>query len=157
MKLLATLLCSLALASGGGLFSSTQDSAPESVPSMKLGAFSVSLAVKDIAASRAFYEQLGFSEAGGNQAQNWLILRSGTTTIGLFQGMFEDNIMTFNPGWNHNAEELDEFTDIREIQARLKAQGVELLTEADADSTGPASFTLLDPDGNMILVDQHVK
>ncbi|TDJ74547.1 MAG: VOC family protein [Planctomycetota bacterium] len=123
---------------------------------MELGAFSVSLAVKDLAASRAFYEKLGFEEKGGNAAQNWLILRNGTTTIGLFQGMFEENIMTFNPGWNSDAKKLEKFTDVRELQRRLKAAGLELTSEADESTTGPASLTLADPDGNVILLDQHV-
>ncbi len=122
---------------------------------MELGAFSVSLAVKDITASKAFYEQLGFSEVGGNQEQNWLILRNGGHTIGLFQGMFEQNILTFNPGWNQNSEELEEFTDVRELQKALKAGGVELRSEADQDGSGPASITMVDPDGNPILIDQH--
>lgn len=123
---------------------------------MELGAFSVSLAVQDIAASRAFYEKLGFAEVGGDQAQNWLILRNGDTTIGLFQGMFEGNLLTFNPGWSGKAEPLDEFEDIRDIQKQLKDNGLELLTEADATTTGPASLMLTDPDGNTILLDQHV-
>jgi len=123
---------------------------------MDLGTFSVSLAVNDLAASRAFYEKLGFEEKGGNAAQNWLILRNGTTTIGLFQGMFEQNIMTFNPGWNSDAKKLEKFTDVRELQRRLKAAGLELTSEADESTTGPASLTLADPDGNVILLDQHV-
>jgi lactoylglutathione lyase len=123
---------------------------------MKLGAFSVSLAVKDIAASRAFYEKLGFQVFGGNEAHNWLILRSEEgTLIGLFQGMFQGNILTFNPGWDSNATNLAEFTDVREIQTALKAQGIQLTTEAEESGSGPASFTLVDPDGNQILVDQH--
>jgi len=123
---------------------------------MELGAFSVSLAVKDIKASKAFYEKFGFSVAGGDIEQNWLILRNGEHTLGLFQGMFEDNILTFNPGWDSQARNLDSFTDIRELQRELKASGVELIREADESTTGPASFTVLDPDGNPILVDQHV-
>ncbi|NJN81893.1 MAG: VOC family protein [Caldilineaceae bacterium] len=123
---------------------------------MELGAFSVSLAVKDIEASRAFYEKLGFSVFHGDASQNWLILKNGDHVIGLFQGMFEKNILTFNPGWDSNANELDTFTDIRQLQAELKAQGVQLLSEADETTTGPASFTTVDPDGNPILVDQHV-
>lgn len=123
---------------------------------MKLGAFSVSLAVKDIAASRAFYEQLGFEVVHGDQAQNWLILRNGTTNIGLFQGMFEKNTLTFNPGWDQTAERLPDFDDVRDIQKQLKAADVPLVSEADEDSTGPASFVLMDPDGNPVLVDQHV-
>jgi len=123
---------------------------------MELGNFCMCLAVKDIAASRAFYEKFGFQVSGGNAAQNWLVLKNGTNKIGLFQGMFEKNIMTFNPGWDSNATKLATFTDIREIQRGLKAQGVQLTTEADETTTGPASFTAVDPDGNEILVDQHV-
>ena len=123
---------------------------------MKLGAFSISLAVKDLAASRTFYAKFGFSEVGGNADHNWLILRNGSTTIGLFQGMFEQNILTFNPGWDANAEPLAEFEDVRDLQRRLKAQGVQLTSEADESTTGPASFVAVDPDGNPILVDQHV-
>ena len=123
---------------------------------MELGAFSVSLAVKDIEASRAFYEKFGFGAVGGDASQNWLILRNGGHTIGLFQAMFEKNTLTFNPGWDKNAAPLDTFTDIRDLQRQLKAQGVELISEADEDSTGPASFIAVDPDGNPILVDQHV-
>jgi catechol 2,3-dioxygenase-like lactoylglutathione lyase family enzyme len=123
---------------------------------MELGAFSVSLAVKDIEASRAFYEKLGFKAFGGDVSQNWLILKNGDHVIGLFQGMFERNTLTFNPGWDSNARELDTFTDIRDLQRRLKAQGVELVSEADESTTGPASFIVVDPDGNPILVDQHV-
>ena len=123
---------------------------------MQLGAFSVSLAVKDIEASKQFYEKLGFTVFHGDQAQNWLILKNGDTVIGLFQGMFENNILTFNPGWNQNAETLPEFTDVRELQRQLKANGVTMMTEADETTTGPASFMIADPDGNTILVDQHV-
>ena len=123
---------------------------------MQLGAFSISLAVKDIAASRAFYEKLGFEQVFGDQTQNWLILRNGETTIGLFQGMFERNMLTFNPGWNSQAKPLKEFEDIREIQRCLKASGLALTSEADEATTGPASLTLIDPDGNPILLDQHV-
>ena len=123
---------------------------------MQLGAFSVSLAVKDIETSRDFYRKFGFEIVGGDQSQNWLILRNGTCTIGLFQGMFEGNILTFNPGWDAMAEPLDAYTDVRELQRRLKANGVRLVTEADEDGSGPASFTAIDPDGNAILVDQHV-
>ena len=123
---------------------------------MELGAFSISLAVKDIAASRAFYEKFGFKVFAGDVAQNWLILKNGDRAIGLFQGMFEKNMLTFNPGWDSNANTLDAFTDIRDLQRQLKADGIELLTEADETSTGPASFVAMDPDGNPILVDQHV-
>ena len=123
---------------------------------MKLGNFSVSLAVKDIAASRAFYEKLGFTVFGGVQEQNWLILKNGECVIGLFQWMFEKNMLTFNPGWDSNAQKLTAFTDVREIQRQLKASGVTLSTEADESTKGPASFMTVDPDGNPILVDQHV-
>jgi len=122
---------------------------------MELGVFSVSLAVKDLQASKAFYEKLGFTVFGGN-GQNWQILRNGTTIIGLFQGMFEKNILTFNPGWDSNAQKVDGFTDVRELQRQLKAQGMTLTTEADETTTGPASFVAVDPDGNPVLVDQHV-
>ena len=123
---------------------------------MQLGAFSVSLAVKDIAASRAFYEALGFTAFGGDAAQNWLILKNGDHVIGLFQGMFEKNMLTFNPGWDSNANRLEQFTDVRELQRQLKAKGIELSVEADDRSSGPASFIAIDPDGNPVLVDQHV-
>lgn len=123
---------------------------------MQLGAFSISLAVKDLLASKAFYEKFGFSTFGGDASQNWLILKNGDHVIGLFQGMFEKNSLTFNPGWDSNAKKLDSFTDVRELQRQLKADGVELLSEADESTTGPASFVALDPDGNPILVDQHV-
>lgn len=123
---------------------------------MDLGAFSISLAVKDIEASRKFYEKLGFKVFHGDAAQNWLILKNGAHVIGLFQGMFDKNILTFNPGWDQNAQKLSSFTDIRELQRRLKAQGVQLQQEADESTTGPASLIAVDPDGNPILVDQHV-
>ncbi len=123
---------------------------------MELGAFSISLAVKDIAVSRAFYEKLGFSVAGGDQAQGWLILRSGSTVIGLFQGMFERNILTFNPGWDQSAKPLDAFTDVREVQKTLEAQGISIATRADAEGSGPAHIVFSDPDGNVIMLDQHV-
>jgi lactoylglutathione lyase len=121
-----------------------------------LGAFSVSLAVKDLQASRAFYEKLDFKVVGGDPAQNWLILRNGTATIGLFQGLFERNILTFNPGWDDKAQAIEGFTDVREHQRRLKSRGLELTNEADESSTGPASFVVVDPDGNPVLIDQHV-
>ncbi|MEM8933008.1 MAG: VOC family protein [Acidobacteriota bacterium] len=123
---------------------------------MQLGSFSLSLAVQDIQASKRFYEALGFVEVGGQIDQNWLILRSGTTTIGLFQGMFEKNIMTFNPGWDAEAEALDEFEDVRRLQQRFEEHGLSFQTKADTDGRGPASFVLVDPDGNAILFDQHV-
>ena len=123
---------------------------------MELGAFSVSLVVKDLEASRSFYEKLGFEVVGGDASQNWQILRNGDHTIGLFQGMFDQNILTFNPGWDKEAQPLDSFTDVRELQRQLKASGIVLQMEADESTTGPASFVALDPDGNPILVDQHV-
>ena len=123
---------------------------------MELGAFSISLAVKDIEASRSFYEKFGFKPFGGNAAQGWLILKNGEHIIGLFHGMFEKNILTFNPGWDSNAQKLEAFTDVRELQRQLKAQGVPLQTEANESTTGPASFIAVDPDGNSVLVDQHV-
>ena len=123
---------------------------------MELGAFSVSLAVKDIKASMDFYAKLGFKEVMGDISQNWLILRNGEHTIGLFQGMFDKNTMTFNPGWDNKNQTLDRFTDVRDLQKQLKKKGVELIAEADESTTGPASIMMLDPDGNPILVDQHV-
>ena len=122
---------------------------------MELGAFSVSLAVKDLEASRAFYERLGFSQFHGDPAQGWLMLKNGDVVIGLFQGMFEKNILTFNPGWDQGAQPVDPFTDIRELQRELKAVGATFDQDVDESSTGPASFILTDPDGNPILVDQH--
>ncbi|MHC4975415.1 MAG: VOC family protein [Planctomycetota bacterium] len=126
---------------------------------MHLGNFSVSLAVKDIHASKAFYEKLGFNDRGGNIDHGWVVLQNGTTNIGLFQGMFEDNILTFNPGWDQNAQPLDSFTDVRDIKAQLRDAGLEILSEAQVnpdDPNSPASFALTDPDGNTILIDQHV-
>lgn len=123
---------------------------------MELGAFSVSLAVKDIEASRSFYEKLGFTAMGGDPSQGWLILKNGSTVIGLFQGMFDHNILTFNPGWDQGANPLESFTDVREVQKSLDAQGVSITTRADPDSTGPAHIVLSDPDGNVIMLDQHV-
>jgi catechol 2,3-dioxygenase-like lactoylglutathione lyase family enzyme len=123
---------------------------------MDLGAFSVSLAVKDLAASRSFYEKLGFEAFGGDAAQGWLVLRNRDHVIGLFQGMFERNLLTFNPGWDQGARRLDRFTDVRELQKMLKARGVVIQQEADEATSGPASFVVVDPDGNPVLVDQHV-
>ena len=123
---------------------------------MELGAFSISLAVKDIKASKEFYEKLGFKIFGGDISQNWLILKNGEAVIGIFQGMFEKNMLTFTPGWDSNAQKLDTFTDVRELQGQLQAQGVEITTKADESTTGPAYIILMDPDGNPILVDQHV-
>ena len=123
---------------------------------MKLGAFSVSLAVKDLETSKTFYETLGFSVFAGAMERNYLIMKNENSLVGLFQGMFENNIITFNPGWDSNANQLSEFDDVRDIQKSLKADGVTLASEADETTTGPASFAVMDPDGNMILIDQHV-
>ena len=123
---------------------------------MELGAFSISLAVKDIQASKAFYEKFGFKDFGGNITQNWLILKNGDVIIGLFQGMFEKNMLTFNPGWDENATLVENFEDVREIQKHLKSKDVPLEMSADESTTGPAYITLQDPDGNAILIDQHV-
>jgi catechol 2,3-dioxygenase-like lactoylglutathione lyase family enzyme len=123
---------------------------------MNVGAFSVSLAVKDLQASKEFYARLGFEKFAGEESQNWLILKNGDHIIGLFQGMFDKNILTFNPGWDQNAQKLPAYTDVREIQRGLKAQGVQFATEADESTTGPAHFVITDPDGNSILFDQHV-
>ncbi|KPJ89646.1 MAG: glyoxalase [Gemmatimonas sp. SG8_17] len=123
---------------------------------MELGAFSVSLNVKDVHASKAFYEALGFREVAGDLAQNWLIMKNGDHAIGLFHGMFERNILTFNPGWDQSGTPLESFTDVRDLQRNLKTKGISLQTEADENSTGPASFVVVDPDGNPILIDQHV-
>ena len=123
---------------------------------MDLGAFSVSLSVENIEASRKFYEKLGFTEFGGDITQKWLIMKHGDHVIGLFEGMFERNTLTFNPGWNSNAEQLESFADVREIQRHFKSQGLDLLSEVDESGDGPGSLMLLDPDGNPILIDQHV-
>ena len=126
-----------------------------STHTMDLGNFSISLAVKDLNASRAFYEKLGFTMIGGQPEQKWLILRNGDAIIGLFQGMFEENIMTFNPGWARDGDHPDEFTDIRDLQKQMKAAGLVLKSEADESTTGPTSLVIVDPDGNQILIDQH--
>ena len=123
---------------------------------MQLGTFSISLAVKDLEASKLFYEKLGFTVFMGDQTQNWLIMKNGDTNIGLFQGMFENNILTFNPGWDNNAQPLKKFTDVRELQNELKKTDITMISETDANSQGPASFMIIDPDGNTILFDQHV-
>ena len=123
---------------------------------MDLGAFSVSLAVKDLVASRAFYETLGFSTFGGDEREKWLIMKNGDHTIGLFEGMFDKNILTFNPGWTQDASERSDFTDVREIQRRLREQGIELVGEVDERTSGPGHIILIDPDGNQIMIDQHV-
>ncbi len=123
---------------------------------MKLGAFSISLAVKDLQASKTFYQNLGFEVFVGEEARNYLILKNGNALIGLFQGMFENNILTFNPGWDESANKMETFDDVRDIQKHLKSKGVAFSTEADESTTGPASFVIVDPDGNPVLVDQHV-
>ncbi|MEK6151941.1 VOC family protein [Flavobacteriaceae bacterium 3-367] len=123
---------------------------------MKLGVFSVSLNVKDIHASKQFYENLGFTVFAGQLEKNYLIMKNGNALIGLFQGMFDKNVLTFNPGWDENAHGLDEFDDVRAIQRHLKSKGIGLISEADESGTGPASFMLTDPDGNPILIDQHL-
>lgn len=123
---------------------------------MELGAFSISLSVRDLQVSRAFYENLGFSKFAGDEARNYLIMKNGNALIGLFQGMFTHNILTFNPGWDENAKALENFTDIREIQKSLKSKGIQIDNEADESTQGPASFFLIDPDGNAVLFDQHV-
>ncbi len=123
---------------------------------MKLGTFSKSLAVKDLQASKTFYEKLGFTVFHGVEEQGWLILKNESCVIGLFQGMFEENIMTFNPGWNENAEPLEDYTDVRDIQKKLLDSGVKLETQVEANTTGPANFVVKDPDGNVILFDQHI-
>lgn len=122
---------------------------------MELGAFSTSLTVKDLQISKTFYEKLGFVQSGGNMDQNYVIMRNGTTLIGLFHGMFDKNMLTFNPGWDFDCSELADYVDVRDIQATLQQEGIELSSEADANSQGPASITLIDPDGNPILIDQH--
>jgi len=122
---------------------------------MKLGAFSISLAVKDIQKSKEFYENLGFSGLGGDINQKWLIMKNGNAIVGLFEGMFESNIITFNPGWDENAQNVADFDDVRAIQEHLKKCGISLTSEADPNSNGPAHITLTDPDGNVILIDQH--
>lgn len=123
---------------------------------MKLGAFSISLSVKDLQVSKAFYQNLGFEVYAGQEEKNYLILKNESSIIGLFQGMFEGNILTFNPGWDHNANKLEEFDDVREIQKHLKSKGISLNREADESSSGPASVVVIDPDGNVVLLDQHV-
>jgi predicted lactoylglutathione lyase len=123
---------------------------------MELGTFSISLAVKDLEVSKSFYEKLGFQVFAGDAVQNWLIMKNGDTVIGLFQGMFDKNIIAFNPGWDKDTNKLDSFTDVRELQQELKAKGMKFEVEADESTSGPASFMIIDPDGNPILFDQHV-
>lgn len=145
---------------GGGLEGAAESQPPVKGPMTTqpttLGAFSVGLAVKNIEASRAFYEKLDFKVVMGDAAQNWLILRNGTVTIGLFHGVWERNVLTFNPGWDDQARTVEPFTDIREHQRRLKARGLVLKNETDDQGTGPGNFILIDPDGNPLIVDQHV-
>ena len=152
-------LPSLALVGFVAAWLVTEDPQAKAAPketALQLGNFSVSLNVKDLKASQAFYEKLDFRQVGGNPAQNWVVLQNGSTTIGLFQGMFERNMLTFNPGWNAQKETLKEFEDVRELQAKLKERGLTPKPEADLATDGPAYFMLTDPDGNPILVDQHV-
>lgn len=159
-----SLLSSLVLVLGACASSGGQTATPTTPPptrttgtnAMQLGNFSVSLAVKDLAASRAFYGKLGFTQIHGDPARNWIILQNGTTTIGLFQGMFPNNILTFNPGWTSSGKPLDQFQDVRDIQAALMKQGIRPEPPADPKSSGPASFMIVDPDGNTLLFDQHV-
>lgn len=149
-----TVACALAWSAIAGATMNRHTRTEETT--VELGNFSVSLAVKDIKASRAFYEKLDFKEVAGKLEHNWLVLQNGTTTIGLFQGMFENNILTFNPGWTKDKETLEDFQDVRELQRILKERGIAMVTEADETTDGPASFVIADPDGNTILVDQHV-
>jgi lactoylglutathione lyase len=157
LLLLAVLMASTGCAATSAPSIATTTQVTQSVrsPSMDLGNFSISLAVKDIAASRAFYERLGFKQIAGEQTHNWLIMQNGSTNIGLFQGMFEKNTLTFNPGWDAQGNNLASFTDIRELQKQFKAKGITLQMEADESTTGPASIFIMDPDGNPILIDQH--
>lgn len=153
------IVCLLASLLGGCASPSTTSNRPAPVgggESTGLGNFSVSLAVKDLAASRAFYEKLGFHAVNGDAARHWLIMQNDTSTIGLFQGMFERNILTFNPGWDRTCATLPDFEDVREIQRKLKAKGIAISVAADESTTGPASLMVIDPDGNPILIDQHV-
>ncbi len=150
-----TLVGALTLTAIAGA-TTTQSNQAKEQATMQLGNFSVSLAVKDIKASKAFYEKLDFKEVGGALEQNWIVLQNGTTTVGLFQGMFEGNLLTFNPGWTKDKEALEEFEDVRVLQRRLKERGISMTAEADESTEGPASFVITDPDGNAILFDQHV-
>jgi len=152
----ASLLTCLAVATTANLQDTPEAAAPEKASNMELGNFSISLAVKDLKISRAFYEKLGFEKTHGDEKMNYLIMQNSTATVGLFQGMFEDNIMTFNPGWTREAKAMKEFTDVRDLQKNLKDAGIELVKEVGDSASGPASFVLMDPDGNTILVDQHV-
>ncbi len=153
MKLL--LLCVFMFALGGFVMNDNTPTEKKEAP-LRLGNFSVSLAVKDLAASREFYEKLGFKVVGGEAKQNWLILQNETSNIGIFQGMFQKNILTYNPGWDRNKSTMKDFDDVRDIQKTLKSRGITLTMSADETSTGPASVMLSDPDGNPILIDQFV-
>jgi len=157
MRFLALTFAAVLVAAAGFTAGAlARGSAADEHAPLRLGNFSVSLAVKDLAASQEFYSTLGFEPVGGDATQNWLILQNGTVNIGLFQGMFDENIMTFNPGWNAKQETLSDFDDVREIQARLKAAGIELALETDPEGTGVGHIVLQDPDGNQIMFDQHV-
>lgn len=156
MKSLLPILLACGLVAAAQTTSPSQGEQAKKDHSVQLGNFSVSLNVKDIKASKAFYEKLDFKPVAGKLEQNWIVLQNGSTTIGLFQGMFEKNSLTFNPGWDHEKKTLKDFQDVRELQRIVKQRGIELQTEADESTDGPASFTLVDPDGNPILVDQHV-
>ncbi|MCH7675223.1 VOC family protein [candidate division KSB1 bacterium] len=123
---------------------------------MELGAFSISLAVKELEKSKIFYEKLGFKVFAGDPSQNWLIMKNGDHSIGLFQGMFETNILTFNPGWDKDCKKLESFTDVRELHKKFKSEGIEISSESITNETGPSNFSVIDPDGNSILIDQHV-
>lgn len=148
-------MLALLSAAGLGFMLAKSNLSPSSGSSVKLGAFSVSLSVKNLNESKQFYEKLGFTVFAGSSEQNYLIMKNQNALIGLFQGMFENNILTFNPGWDENAQNIESFDDVRKIQQHLKNKSVKLLSEADESTTGPASLMLMDPDGNMILVDQH--
>jgi catechol 2,3-dioxygenase-like lactoylglutathione lyase family enzyme len=156
LRIAATILAGGAALGLGPLLSPSQDHSPGQGANMHLGKFSVSLAVKDLATSRRFYAKLGFEPVSGNPEQNWQVFRNGEVTIGLFQGILDGNILTFNPGWDAEKETLADFEDVREIQARLRDSGVELLHETDPDGTGIGHIVLADPDGNQIMIDQHV-
>jgi catechol 2,3-dioxygenase-like lactoylglutathione lyase family enzyme len=156
MKALLPILLACGLVAATPTTSRPQSEQAKKDDSMQLGNFCLSLAVKDIKVSKAFYEKLDFKQVSGKLEQNWVVLQNGTTKIGLFQGMFEKNILTFNPGWDHERKTPKDFQDVRELQRILKQRGIKLQTEADESTEGPASFTLVDPDGNPVLVDQHV-
>jgi catechol 2,3-dioxygenase-like lactoylglutathione lyase family enzyme len=145
----------LAMQSPGAKKQLTHNAKPQKEPHMKLGAFSISLSVKDLTVSRQFYENLGFSVFAGGMEQNYLIMKNGNALVGLFQGMFQGNMLTFNPGWDENAQNIEQFDDIREIQRQLKQKGIVTSPEVDEKTSGPAGFMITDPDGNVVLIDQH--